>query len=72
MIEGPRAPGRLVDDVERAEQDVVAGDAPGSKYDKAMELGVPVLDENGFRVLLAEGPPTAEEPPQSELPPQAE
>jgi DNA ligase (NAD+) len=35
---------------------VVAGDAPGSKYDKAIELGVPVLDEDGFRRLLANGP----------------
>lgn len=35
---------------------VVAGDAPGSKYDKAVELGVPILDEDGFRVLLAQGP----------------
>ncbi|SPM37693.1 NAD-dependent DNA ligase, partial [Mycobacterium rhizamassiliense] len=35
---------------------VVAGDAPGSKYDKAVELGVPILDEDGFRTLLAEGP----------------
>ena len=35
---------------------VVAGEAPGSKYDKAIELGVPVLDEDGFRTLLAEGP----------------
>jgi DNA ligase (NAD+) len=34
----------------------VAGDSPGSKYDKAIELGVPVLDEDGFRKLLAEGP----------------
>jgi DNA ligase (NAD+) len=34
----------------------VAGDAPGSKYDKAIELGVPVLDENGFVELLANGP----------------
>ena len=36
---------------------VVAGDSPGSKYDKAVELGVPILDEDGFRKLLAEGPP---------------
>jgi DNA ligase (NAD+) len=35
---------------------VVAGDAPGSKYDKAVELGVPVLDEDGFRALLDDGP----------------
>jgi len=35
---------------------VVAGDSPGSKYDKAVELGVPILDEDGFRRLLAEGP----------------
>jgi DNA ligase (NAD+) len=37
---------------------VVAGDAPGSKYDKAIELGVPVLDEDGFRRLSDEGPDT--------------
>jgi DNA ligase (NAD+) len=36
---------------------VVAGDSPGSKYDKAVELGVPILDEDGFRRLLEEGPP---------------
>jgi len=38
---------------------VVVGDAPGSKYDKAVELGVPVLDEDGFRNLLQNGPPPA-------------
>ena len=31
---------------------VVAGDSPGSKYDKAVELGVAILDEEGFRRLL--------------------
>jgi len=36
---------------------VVVGENPGSKHDKAVELGVPVLDEAGFRRLLAEGPP---------------
>ncbi|NBO08191.1 MAG: NAD-dependent DNA ligase LigA [Actinobacteria bacterium] len=33
---------------------VVVGEAPGSKYDKAIELGVPVLDEAGFERLLAQ------------------
>jgi len=35
---------------------VVVGDSPGSKYDKAVQLGVPVLDEAGFTRLLEEGP----------------
>ena len=38
---------------------VVVGEAPGSKYDKAVQLKVPILDEAGFRVLLAEGPDAA-------------
>ncbi|MFC4906143.1 NAD-dependent DNA ligase LigA [Actinomadura gamaensis] len=38
---------------------VVVGDSPGSKYDKAVKLGVPVLDEDGFGVLLADGPDAA-------------
>ena len=38
---------------------VVVGDNPGSKYDKAVSLGVPVLDEAGFEVLLADGPDAA-------------
>ncbi|MEV4439157.1 NAD-dependent DNA ligase LigA [Streptomyces sp. NPDC049577] len=38
---------------------VVVGDNPGSKYDKAVQLKVPVLDENGFAVLLESGPEAA-------------
>ncbi|WP_354642411.1 NAD-dependent DNA ligase LigA [Kitasatospora camelliae] len=34
---------------------VVVGDNPGSKYDKAVQLGVPVLDDAGFAVLLDRG-----------------
>jgi DNA ligase (NAD+) len=36
---------------------VVVGENPGSKHDKAVELGVTVLDEDGFRQLLEQGPP---------------
>ncbi|HJU96962.1 MAG TPA: NAD-dependent DNA ligase LigA [Jiangellaceae bacterium] len=38
---------------------VVVGDNAGSKHDKALQLGVPVLDEDGFRVLLDGGPQAA-------------
>ncbi|MEU1041028.1 NAD-dependent DNA ligase LigA [Streptomyces sp. NPDC005551] len=40
---------------------VVVGDNPGSKYDKAMQLKVPVLNEEGFAVLLGQGPEAAAE-----------
>ena len=35
---------------------VVVGDSPGSKADKAEQLGVPILDEDGFKALLENGP----------------
>ncbi|MBX9422783.1 MULTISPECIES: NAD-dependent DNA ligase LigA [Streptomyces] len=40
---------------------VVVGENPGSKYDKAMQLKVPVLDEDGFAILLEQGPDAARE-----------
>ncbi|MFE5891961.1 NAD-dependent DNA ligase LigA [Streptomyces sp. NPDC056462] len=40
---------------------VVVGDNPGSKYDKAMQVKVPVLNEDGFNVLLEQGPDAAAE-----------
>ena len=48
--------GKAAGSVSKKTSFVVAGDAPGSKYDKAVELGVPILDEDGFRALLADGP----------------
>ncbi|MBU7596218.1 NAD-dependent DNA ligase LigA [Streptomyces sp. P38-E01] len=40
---------------------VVAGASPGSKYDKAVQLKVPLLDDAGLGVLLADGPDAARE-----------
>ena len=48
--------GKAAGSVSKKTAYVVAGDSPGSKYDKAVELGVPILDEDGFRRLLADGP----------------
>jgi DNA ligase (NAD+) len=51
--------GKVTSSVSKKTDFVVVGDSPGSKYDKAVALGVPVLDEAGFQVLLTEGPEAA-------------
>jgi DNA ligase (NAD+) len=51
--------GKAASSVSKKTGFVVAGDNPGAKYDKALALGVPVLDEAGFRALLADGPDAA-------------
>jgi DNA ligase (NAD+) len=51
--------GKAASSVSKKTDFVVVGDSPGSKYDKAISLGVPVLDEDGFAVLLADGPEEA-------------
>ena len=51
--------GKVSGSVSKKTSFVVVGDNPGSKYDKAMTLGVPVLDEDGFAVLLERGPEEA-------------
>ena len=58
--------GKATGSVSKKTDFVVVGDVPGSKYDKAVQLGVPVLDEDGFRTLLDDGPDAARavaEPP---------
>jgi len=54
--------GKAAGSVSKKTDYVVAGESPGSKYDKAVELGVPILDEDGFRRLLEQGPPAEAEP----------
>jgi DNA ligase (NAD+) len=50
------AGGKVSSSVSKKTNYVVAGENAGSKYDKAVELGVPILDEDGLRALLAGGP----------------
>ena len=51
--------GKVSGSVSKKTHFVVVGDNPGSKYDKAVSLGVPVLDAAGFVVLLEAGPHAA-------------
>jgi DNA ligase (NAD+) len=51
--------GKVSGSVSKKTAFVVAGESPGSKLDKAASLGVPVLDEDGLCVLLADGPEAA-------------
>ena len=48
--------GKAAGSVSKNTDFVVVGDNAGSKADKAEQLGVPILDEGGFKVLLESGP----------------
>ena len=52
--------GKAAGSVSKNTSYLVAGEAAGSKLDKAVALGVPVLDEEGFDLLLASGPEAVE------------
>jgi DNA ligase (NAD+) len=51
--------GKISGSVSKKTGFVVVGEAPGSKYDKAVALKLPVLDDDGFDVLLRDGPEAA-------------
>ena len=48
--------GKAAGSVSKKTDYVVVGENAGSKATKAAELGIPMLDEDGFRALLADGP----------------
>jgi DNA ligase (NAD+) len=51
-VEIERRGGRVSGSVSRKTDLLVAGEDAGTKLKKAQELGVRVVDENGFRELL--------------------
>jgi DNA ligase (NAD+) len=53
--------GKVTGSVSKKTGFVVVGADPGSKYDKAVQVKAPILDDDGFAVLLAEGPDAARE-----------
>ena len=57
-----QAGGKVTSSVSKKTGFLVAGENAGSKYDKAVELGVPILDEAALRVLLDQGPDAVRPP----------
>jgi DNA ligase (NAD+) len=53
--------GKAAGSVSKKTDYVVAGESAGSKADKAEQLGVPILDEDGFKALLEDGSPRTQD-----------
>jgi DNA ligase (NAD+) len=51
--------GKVTGSVSKKTGFVVVGVDPGSKHDKAVQVKAPILDDDGFAVLLADGPEAA-------------
>jgi len=65
--------GKVASSVSKKTDFVVAGANAGSKHDRALALGIPVLDEDGLGVLLERGaaaahPPTSPSPVTADSP----
>ncbi len=56
--------GKVVDSVSKKTSYLVVGEAAGSKLVKAQQLGVPILDEDALRALIAGGGLSGEAPAQ--------
>ncbi len=61
MLAVQEAGGKVSGSVSKKTDFVVVGENPGSKAEKAVALGRPVLDATGFAVLLEQGPDAARE-----------
>ncbi|MCK4240956.1 MAG: hypothetical protein KAX30_04980, partial [Candidatus Atribacteria bacterium] len=48
-----RLGGRITSSVSEKTDYVVAGEDPGSKYQKAQKIGVPIINEEEFKKLIA-------------------
>jgi DNA ligase (NAD+) len=49
-----RLGGKVTASVSKKTDYVVVGEAPGSKYEKALALGLTILDEAAFRTLVGD------------------
>jgi DNA ligase (NAD+) len=50
-----RAGGRVTSTVSKKTDYVIVGTDPGSKFDDAKRLGIPTLNEAGFKKLIGKG-----------------
>ena len=57
--------GKATSSVSKRTDFLVVGQDPGTKFEKARDLGVPILDESGFTVLLSDGVEAAKAQAQS-------
>ncbi len=57
---------KVTGSVSKATDYVVVGEDPGSKYDKAVDLGLEILDEDGFVALMKEAAEAETDAPEAD------